>query len=146
MNRILFRLLILVQVLLMGSLAQALTPDEQVAERIKKAGSVCVEGEACSEDQSAREAASGGSEVSSAKDIEAKYNRSCVTCHGAGVAGAPIAGDKNSWAPRVDKGMKALYESAVNGLPPAMPAKGLCFDCSIEDLNALVDFMLQENK
>lgn len=140
----LIRLIVLIPVVLMGSLAQAATPDEEIADRIKKSGSVCVEGEACSEDLGAKESVAGGNGSTSAKGIEAKYNRSCSTCHATGAAGAPITGDKNSWAARMDKGIEALYQSAADGLPPAMPAKGLCFDCSAEDLKALVDYMLKD--
>jgi cytochrome c5 len=45
------------------------------------------------------------------------------------------------WAPRLEKGMETLYASGINGLAPAMPARGMCFDCSDDDIRAVVDYM-----
>ena len=64
----------------------------------------------------------------------------------AGVAGAPKLGDAVAWEPRIAKGMDTLYNSVINGLPPAMPAKGMCFSCSDDDLRALVDYMVDSLK
>jgi cytochrome c5 len=69
-----------------------------------------------------------------------KYNKSCAVCHNAGVAGAPKAGDAEAWAPRLEKGMDALVASVKNGLN-AMPAKGMCFDCTDEDYKELINYM-----
>ena len=51
------------------------------------------------------------------------YDATCTVCHAAGVAGAPKAGDKAAWAPRLKTGMDALYTSALKG-KNAMPPKG----------------------
>lgn len=118
---------------------QGATGNEGIVERIKKVGSVCVEGGDCS-DASTESTDSGRGE-----DVAAIYNRSCATCHSAGVAGAPIAFDPGSWSERVAKGMSVLYKNAIDGMPPGMPAKGLCMDCSEDQLKALVDYMLKEN-
>ena len=72
--------------------------------------------------------------------IEAKYNKSCAACHNTGAAGAPKKGDKAAWAPRVKKGDAALFASVKNGLN-AMPAKGLCMDCSDADFKSLIQYM-----
>jgi cytochrome c5 len=40
----------------------------------------------------------------------------------------------------MEKGMDALVQSVENGLN-AMPPKGMCFDCSSEDYQALIEFM-----
>ena len=64
---------------------------------------------------------------------EAIYKRYCFSCHAAGVAGAPKTGDAEAWTPRVDKGWDALLRSTVDGMV-GMPAMGLCFDCSEEEL------------
>ena len=85
-------------------------------------------------------AASGGASV------EANFNKSCATCHNVGVAGAPKFADATAWAPRIAKGMDTLYASTINGLPPAMPQKGMCFSCSDDDLKALVDYMVAAAK
>jgi len=73
-------------------------------------------------------------------DLQGKYNRACLACHMAGVAGAPKLGDAEAWAPRLEKGSDVLLASVKNGLG-AMPAKGLCFDCSDEDYTALINYM-----
>ncbi len=113
--------------------------EQEIAERIKKVGSVCVEGQECAaraETTTVVASAEGGG------DVGATYNKTCATCHSAGVAGAPKFGSAEDWAPRIEKGKEALYQSAVNGVPPAMPAKGMCFNCSDEELKALVDYMV----
>jgi len=72
------------------------------------------------------------------------YNRFCFSCHAAGVAGAPVPGDREAWAPRVAKGREALVRSVREGMPPGMPAGGLCTGCSDADLAAAVDYMLSQ--
>ena len=119
--------------------ASASTMEKEVAERIKKVGSICVQGEPCEQATAATgvtTAASGGA--------DAIYQASCATCHSIGVAGAPKMGDKAEWAPRISKGMDGLYASVFNGLAAGMPARGLCFTCSDDDLKAVVDFMVEK--
>ncbi len=72
--------------------------------------------------------------------IRETYLRSCHSCHGSGVAGAPRTGDVNAWAPRLAKGMDALVANAINGYR-AMPPRGLCFDCSEAEFAALIRYM-----
>lgn len=73
-------------------------------------------------------------------DVESTYQMSCFACHGTGAAGAPILGDADAWAPRMEKGMDAVMANVVNGVN-AMPPKGLCFTCTDDDLAALVVYM-----
>jgi cytochrome c5 len=54
---------------------------------------------------------------------EAAYNQVCQSCHAAGLLGAPKAGDKAAWAPRIALGKDTLYKDAING-KGSMPAKG----------------------
>jgi cytochrome c5 len=131
-----FKILVCTVSLMIAGLAIASTDD--IAERIKKVGEICIEGADCASAASAVTpvAAAGGASV------ESNFNKSCATCHNAGVAGAPKFGDAVAWAPRIEKGMDALYSSTINGLPPAMPQKGMCFSCSDDDLRALVDYMV----
>jgi len=129
-------------VLMAGLLAQAETPEELIAERIKKVGDICLEGEACDRPQMATGDTATMTIASTGSAAKANYDKSCVTCHGAGVAGAPMLGDKGAWDDRIAKGMDVLYASSINGLAPAMPAKGMCFNCSDDDLKAIVDYMV----
>ena len=80
-------------------------------------------------------------------DVEATYMMSCFACHSTGAAGAPKVGDGNAevWAPRLEKGMDAIVANAINGLN-SMPAKGLCFTCTDEDLAALVSYMVSSSQ
>jgi cytochrome c5 len=68
------------------------------------------------------------------------YESTCVVCHGAGVVGAPKAGDKTAWAPRLKTGMDALYANALNG-KGAMPPKGGNQTLSDADVKAAVDYL-----
>ena len=80
-------------------------------------------------------------------DVEATYMMSCFACHSTGAAGAPKVGIGNSdeWGPRMEKGMDAVVANAINGLN-SMPAKGLCFTCTDEDLAALVVYMVSASQ
>ncbi|MHB1200162.1 MAG: c-type cytochrome [Polaromonas sp.] len=57
------------------------------------------------------------------KSGEEVYKAQCVTCHAAGVAGAPKFGDAAAWAPRIKTGFEALWNSALKG-KNAMGAQG----------------------
>jgi cytochrome c5 len=72
---------------------------------------------------------------------KATFDSSCVACHGTGVAGAPKAGDKAAWAPRLKQGLSALYEIALKG-KGAMPPKGGNLALADADVKAAVDYMV----
>ena len=76
-------------------------------------------------------------------DAAAAYQQSCFACHASGAAGAPLLGDADAWAVRTEKGMEAVMSNVINGFN-AMPAKGMCMDCSDADLKAIVDFMIAQ--
>ena len=57
------------------------------------------------------------------KDGATVFNTVCGACHNTGVAGAPKAGDKAAWAPRIAQGNATLYKTAIAG-KGAMPPKG----------------------
>jgi len=69
----------------------------------------------------------------------------CKTCHGAGIAGAPKAGDKTAWAPRIAEGKATLYQHALNGYngnAGVMPAKGGRADLPDDLIKQGVDHMV----
>ena len=72
---------------------------------------------------------------------EMVYKRACGTCQGIGVAGAPKIGDKASWTVRNEKGLDSLLHSVVNGLN-GMPPKGLCMNCSEEEIKQAIEYIL----
>lgn len=116
--------------------AHAGSMDDAIIERIKPAGSVCLEGQECA--KAVAQAASSGPK--SAKEV---YDSGCAACHSSGAAGAPKFRDAADWGARLAQGMDVLYDSGINGKAPAMPAKGLCPTCSDDEIKAAVDYMIE---
>ena len=54
---------------------------------------------------------------------EQAFKEVCSACHAAGLNGAPKAGDKAAWAPRIAQGKDTLYKDAING-KGLMPPRG----------------------
>lgn len=78
-------------------------------------------------------------------EVERVYMQSCWACHNTGAAGAPKVGTAADWAPRAAKGIDTLLANAISGVN-AMPAKGLCFTCTDDDLKALIQYMIDSSK
>lgn len=120
--------------------------EEAVAKRLKPVGSVVVDPNAPAPvavavvavpaPGAAAPAAAGG-DAAKGKSI---YDAACMACHAAGVAGAPKAGDKAAWAPRLKTGKDALYASVIKG-KGAMPPKGGNASLSDGDIKAAVDYL-----
>ncbi len=73
------------------------------------------------------------------------YFSSCSTCHEEGLAGAPRIGDGENWYQRMkQQGLHVLYRNAINGYN-SMPVKGACVTCSDEDIEAAVDYLVNES-
>ena len=79
-------------------------------------------------------------------DVAQAYQSSCYACHGTGQAHAPIVGEVIEWEIRAEKGLDTLVQNTINGLNGIMPVRGLCTDCSDEDLQAIVEYMLEQSK
>ena len=79
--------------------------------------------------------------VSTARNGEAVYNLGCAACHTAGLAGAPMFANVSQWQGRVEKGLETLVNNSYNGYN-AMPARGLCMDCTREEIQNSVQYML----
>ena len=79
--------------------------------------------------------------VAAGRTGEAVYNLGCAACHTAGLAGAPMLANQAQWEGRLEKGLGTLTNNAYNGYN-AMPAKGLCMDCSLEEIERSVQYML----
>lgn len=112
--------------------------ERAIAERIRPVGSVCVEGEECGAPAAAQVAAGP-------RAGDAVYNTACVACHASGAAGAPITGDQAAWSPRIGKGVATLVKNSINGIN-AMPPKGMCMDCSDDEIKAAVEYMVERSR
>ena len=89
----------------------------------------------------------GGDAAGEAVDAvpgEVVYLRSCYSCHASGAAGAPRTGDVQAWQARSERGWDALMATTLNGRR-GMPARGLCRQCSDEDLALALGYMLQRS-
>ncbi len=53
---------------------------------------------------------------------------------------APKKGDAETWKPRLAQGKDVLVKHVTEGFN-AMPARGLCMDCTAEDYAAVIDWM-----
>lgn len=74
------------------------------------------------------------------------YQNTCFACHGTGAAHAPEVGDVIEWEIRLEKGLDTLVQNTISGLNGVMPAKGLCVDCSDDQLKAIVEYMLENSE
>lgn len=111
--------------------------EKAMTERLAPAGEVVLE-----KDVPAAPVAAASSGPRSGEEI---YNTKCAACHGTGAAGAPKLGSAADWESRVAQGIDTLYTHAIQGIR-GMPAKGLCMDCSDEELHAAVDHMVDNSK
>lgn len=138
------RLLVLVLALLpLSALALDLSKSQraEIEVRIQSYSQPCVAG-----DQTCA-SAPAGAVAAAARSGEDVYNGACMACHATGAAGAPMVGDADAWAPRVAKGIDALYASGVNGVAgTSMIARGGCGDCSDEEIHAAVDYMVNNSQ
>ena len=115
----------------------AVSSQDAVFERLKSTASVCVKGDPCAD-----AVGQAGPVVAAARSGEQVYNGACAACHNSGAAGAPKLGDTAGWADRLPKGNETLVRHVVEGYN-AMPAKGLCMDCSDAELADAVAYMIQ---
>ena len=90
-------------------------------------------------------AGSAGAAPAMPKTGEALFQQTCTACHGPGLAGAPKAGDKAAWAPRIAKGKDVLYHHAMEGFQGTagvMPPKGGRMDAPDDLIKQAVDYMV----
>lgn len=109
---------------------------ESIAERIAPVGQVYLPGELAP-------VVAKSSTPAAPRTGEQVYTATCNMCHGSGLAGAPIKGNADQWAPRIAQGKATLYRHAIEGLNGVMPPRGTCANCSDDELHAAVDYMIQ---
>lgn len=105
------------------------------------AGSAAVAATAATSTQTetAAEAAPSGEITAEVKKV---VDSACAACHIAGVASAPKFGDKDAWAPRIEKGLDALVASAIAGIGVMPPRGGSTLDD--EQMRQAVEYMLSK--
>tara|TARA_B110000438_G_C15803270_1_gene646133 strand:- start:101 stop:496 length:396 start_codon:yes stop_codon:yes gene_type:complete len=107
-----------------------------IKKRIAPVGFVCVQGQNC-----ANAVATTAPTSNALRSGEEIYVNACAICHSIGLAGAPKFADASTWGARPDKGIAALTMSVEYGLN-GMPPKGMCMDCSEDELSSAVQHML----
>lgn len=73
------------------------------------------------------------------------YTQSCAACHNSGAAGAPRFGNSEDWSARLEKGFDTLVQHTIEGYNNIMPPRGMCFDCTDEQLGEVVQYILDES-
>ncbi|BFM49581.1 cytochrome c5 family protein [Marinomonas sp. THO17] len=73
------------------------------------------------------------------------FNTFCVACHLHGVAGAPQFGNAQDWQARMEKGMPTLLKHAIEGFN-AMPPRGMCSNCSDDEIQSAIQFMIDNSQ
>jgi len=113
-----------------------LTANQQklVAERIAPDGQVTMAGQAA-----VAPAAEGG------RTGESIYASNCQACHNYGVAGAPKLGDAAAWGAKLEQGIEMVYANAIKGIR-GMPPRGTCMDCSDDEIEATIDYILENSQ
>lgn len=101
-----------------NSLEQGPQARAQLEARLRPMGRVHVAGEA--PPAAATPAPAAKPAVLTGKQV---YERVCSGCHASGALGAPVFGNKASWAPHIAKGIDVLYQHALHGFKK-MPARG----------------------
>lgn len=75
------------------------------------------------------------------------YQQFCSNCHAQKPlipVGAPMIGDEKAWTKRLSKGQKMLLENTLNGYG-VMPARGGCFECSDEQIQMSINYILDSS-
>lgn len=68
------------------------------------------------------------------------YDRYCSECHAEGLLDAPLVGSE-AWEPRVDQGYDVLLQHTKEGFNQ-LPAMGNCNDCTDEELEAAILYLI----
>lgn len=116
-----------------------------VLQRLEPSGQEAVAGQDNSALAIKAPAGAAATTLAVPKDAKSLYEAVCSVCHGAGIAGAPKAGDKAAWGPRLAQGKATLYQHALQGYTGksgVMPAKGGRTDLPDDLIKQGVDYMV----
>ncbi|GGA64602.1 cytochrome c [Neiella marina] len=101
--------------------------DAEIVKRIKPVGDVYLAG-----DEPVAAAPTGP------RSGDQVYNAVCIACHTGAIPGAPVKGNADDWAPRLEKGLDVLVDHALNGFNAMPPQKAMA---SEEEIRAAIEFM-----
>lgn len=79
---------------------------------------------------------------------KANYDQYCSICHKVGVGGAPIMGESDAWAGRIEQGVEQMVNNAINGMSSdsgVMPPKGGFMQLTDEQVADAVTYMVGES-
>ncbi|MBD1388028.1 cytochrome c5 family protein [Neiella sp. HB171785] len=111
-----------------SALAMAATDkDAEILKRIQPVGDVYLAG-----DEPVDAAPAGP------RSGDQVYNAVCIACHTGAIPGAPVKGNADDWAPRLEKGLDVLVDHALNGFNAMPPQKAMA---SEEEIRAAIEFM-----
>lgn len=86
---------------------------------------------------------SNDQEITQGREI---WLNNCESCHGYGIADAPVPMNPEEWGFRLAKGSSVLYEHAINGfIGPdysMMPARGGNQELTDDEVKWAVDYMI----
>ena len=80
-----------------------------------------------------------------AQTPEEIFKGTCAMCHSSGVGGAPVVGNSEQWAPRIEKGVDALVSNVSKGIG-IMPPSGGRKDLSVEELRSVIQYMIEQSQ
>ncbi len=138
------RMMVFTMLLLSSRLLDASGDDSsKVIARLRPIGEVRIQGSQESESTSSAPQTQTKDQQSTG---QATYEQHCVVCHRDGVAGAPKFRNEDDWKPRLAKqDIDSLTATAMKGLN-AMPAKGTCMECSLEEMKAAIEYMVPHHE
>ncbi len=120
-----------------------------VQERIKPVGDVYLPGEEIASSAATIDVPDEAAPVATVMTGPQVYNTACLSCHGAGIAGAPVFGDAAAWTDRIAQGSDTLRKHAIEGFSGNagyMPPKGGRMDLSDAEIADAVDYMVSESQ
>ena len=122
---------------------------QELAARIRPVGQVYLAGEEQQSSAPTVETSAEPEPVATAMSGPQVYNSACLACHGAGIGGAPVLGDAAQWVERIAQGAATLKEHALQGFSGStgfMPPKGGRLDLSDAEIEAAVDYMINQTR
>ncbi len=140
--RIVHAILLVLGVTLAGSLwAQSQSREAIISERLQGADRVCLQGEDCSGGGASMSVAQASTDEFSPESV---YEDNCAMCHDTGMANAPQPDDADHWNTRLEEdGLDGIVANAISGVN-AMPPRGMCNDCTDDEVRQVVEYLMQD--